>query len=76
MEQTLKYFEVFTLLNFVKWLLWAMLAVYLVFAYLMMRQTKAMTRAVSMKDDVIIRVLGIGHFVWAGLVFFLAILIL
>jgi hypothetical protein len=42
----------------------------------MMKQVAAMTKAVTMKDDFVIRILGVLNFVFAVLVFLIAILIL
>jgi len=53
-----------------------LLGVYAVFAGLMMRQIVAMTKAVTMKDDFIVRALGILNFGFALLILFLAIIIL
>lgn len=61
--------ETITLLNIVKVLLAILFFVYLVFAGLMARQISAMTKAVAMKDDYIIRVLGLLNFVFAVIVF-------
>lgn len=61
--------ESITLLSIVKLLLAILLFVYLVFAGLMARQISAMTKAVAMKDDYIIRVLGLLHFLFAVIVF-------
>lgn len=68
--------ESITLLSIVKLLILILLAVYNIFAYLMMRQIKAMTRAVIVKDDYVIRILGVGHFVFAVLVLFIAAIVL
>lgn len=76
MEILLTFFESITLLAIVKLLVLLLLAVYGIFAFLMMRQTGSMTRAISMRDDYIIRLLAIMHFVAAVLVLGLAILLL
>lgn len=65
-----------TLLSVVKLLIVILLSVYGIFAFLMMRQIRSMTRAVVLKDDLIIHVLGIAHFVAAALVLFIAIVVL
>ncbi len=65
-----------TMQGIVKVLLAVLLLVYMVFAGLMMSQIKAMTRAVSMKDDFVIRGLGMIHFALAVLVFLMALFIL
>lgn len=65
-----------TLLSLVKVLILILLGVYGTFAFLMMRQIRAMTRAVVLKDDLIIQILGIGHFVAAVLILFIAIVVL
>lgn len=65
-----------TLLGIVKVMLIILLIVYNIFAGLMMKQIGAMTRAVTMKDDFIIRLVGIIHFGFALFVLLLAIIIL
>lgn len=76
MNEFLGLLESITLLGVVKWLVLLLLAVYNVFAYLMMRQTGAMTRAITMRDDYVVRVLSAAHFTASVLVLLLAILIL
>ncbi len=58
-----------------KILLVVLLSVYGLFAMLMMRQIVAMTKAVQMQDDYIIRGLGILHFGFALVVWLMAVLI-
>ena len=53
-----------TLLGIFKVMLVVLLIVYTIFALLMMKQVGAMTRAVTMKDDAVIRVLGLVHFIF------------
>lgn len=65
-----------TILGIFKVMLLILLGVYALFALLMMKQVGAMTRAVTMKDDAVIRVLGIIHFVFALGVLIIALLIL
>lgn len=65
-----------TLLGVVKVLLIVLLGVYSLFAGLMMKQITAMTRAVTMKDDFIVRVVGGLHFGLALLILLLAIIVL
>lgn len=65
-----------TLLGIVKVMLIILLIVYNIFAGLMMKQIGAMTRAVTMKDDFLIRLVGIIHFGFALFVLLLAIIIL
>mgnify|MGYP001600701060 CR=1 FL=1 len=65
-----------TLLLIFKILIVILLLVYVIFAGLMMVQIKAMTKAVSMKDDFTIRWIGILHFGFAILVLLMAIFIL
>lgn len=65
-----------TFLSVVKLLVVTLLLVYSVFALLMMRQIAAMTRAVAMRDDFVIRLLGVLNFGFAIFVFILAIAIL
>ncbi len=57
-----------TFLFVVKVLLMIMFSVYGLFAMLMMRQIAAMTKAVQMQDDYVIRFLGIAHFGFSILV--------
>jgi len=70
------YFQSITLLDITKVLLVLLLLVYMLFALLMMKQIAAMTKAITMKDDVIIRTLGVLNFVFATVVFLIAIFIL
>lgn len=75
MNDILLFFDGITLLLVVKILLVTLLSVYAVFAGLMMRQVSAMTKAVTMKDDFVIRILAISHFVAAIVVLLLALFI-
>ena len=68
--------EAITMLNVLKFLIVVLLSVYSIFAMLMMRQIVAMTRAVAMRDDFVIRLLGTINFGFALLVLILAIFIL
>jgi hypothetical protein len=68
--------ESITLLSITKVLVIVLLLVYVIFALLMMKQVAAMTKAVTMKDDFVIRILGVLNFVFAVLVFLIALLIL
>jgi hypothetical protein len=54
----------------------ALLAIYAIFAGLMMTQIGAMTRAVVIKDGFIMKILGIIHFAFALLILLGAIFIL
>lgn len=65
-----------TFLGVVKFLTVTLLLVYSVFALLMMRQVSAMTKAVTMRDDFVIRLLGILNFGFAILVLLMAVFIL
>lgn len=65
-----------TFLSVVKLLLVVLLLVYTIFALLMMKQVGAMTKAVTMRDDFVIRILGVLNFVFAIFVFLLAVFIL
>lgn len=76
METLIIFFESITLLILVKWLMIVFLVVYTIFAYLMVRQVRVMIKAVSMKDDYIIKIFANSHFVFASLVLVLTILIL
>ena len=69
-------FESITFLGIVKFLICVLLGVYAVFSMLMMKQIQAMTRAVQMRDDFMIRVLGLLNFVFAIVVLILALVIL
>lgn len=65
-----------TYLSIVKFLMVVLLAVYAVFALLMMKQVSSMTKAVTMRDDFVIRVLGFLNFAFAVLVLLMAVFIL
>lgn len=69
-------FQSITLLGIVKVMLVILLIVYNIFAGLMMKQIVAMTKAVTMKDDYLIRLVGVIHFGFALFVLLLAIIIL
>lgn len=68
--------QAITFLDIVKFLIVTLLLVYSVFALLMMRQVAAMTKAVTMRDDFVIRLLGILNFGFAIVVLLLSIFIL
>lgn len=68
--------QTITFLDVVKFLIVLLLLVYAVFALLMMRQVAAMTRAVAMKDDFVIRLLGVAHFAFALVVLVVALVFL
>ena len=68
--------EKITFLGILKFLIVTLMFVYSVFALLMMRQIAAMTKAVTMRDDFFIRLIGILNFCFAILVFLMAIFIL
>lgn len=76
MEQLILFFDNFTILTLVKLLTVLLLAVYGVFAGLMALQIRAMTKAITMKDDYVIQILGVLHLVFAIIVFLLAVFIL
>lgn len=76
MDTTLQLFQAITLLGVFKVLMVVLLGVYGVFAFLMMRQVAAMTRAISMKDDYLIRALATLHFGFAVVVLTTALVIL
>lgn len=65
-----------TMLSIVKFLLVTLLGVYAVFALLMMKQVAAMTKAIQMKDDYVIRILGILNLGFAVLVLIMSFLLL
>lgn len=64
-----------SLMLVVKVLVVTLLGVYTIFALLMMRQIVAMTRAVQMQDDYLIRGLGGLHFIFACIVLVIALLV-
>ncbi|TXH05031.1 MAG: hypothetical protein E6R05_02415 [Candidatus Moraniibacteriota bacterium] len=70
--EILTFLDSFTLLTFVKFLLVTLLTVYAIFALLMMKQISAMTKAVQMQDDYIIRGLGMLHFGFSVVVLLLS----
>lgn len=74
--EIIAFFNSITLLSVVKLLMVLLLIVYTIFAYLMMIQAKAMTKAIVMRDDYVIRILAVAHLVMAGLVLFIALTIL
>ena len=65
----------FSFMLLVKILVVILLGVYAVFALLMMRQIVAMTKAVQMQDDYLIRGLGGLHFIFASVVLVLSLLV-
>jgi hypothetical protein len=65
-----------TIFDVVKVMIIILLLVYTIFAMLMMRQITAMTKAVTMRDDYVIRVLGVLNFAFAILVLVMAIILL
>lgn len=65
-----------TYLSVVKFLMVTLLLVYSVFALLMMKQVGAMTKAVTMRDDYVIRILGILNFGFAIVVLLMAVFVL
>lgn len=69
-------FSSITFLGVFKLMIVVLLTVYTIFALLMMKQIGAMTKAVEMKDDYIIRILGILNFVFAILVLIVSLVIL
>ncbi len=68
----LVFMDSLNLMTLVKFLIVTLLTVYTVFALLMMRQITAMTKAVQMQDDYIIRGLGALHFGFAVVVWILS----
>lgn len=68
--------QTITFLDVAKFLIVSLLSVYSVFALLMMRQVAAMTKAVTVRDDFVIRLLGILNFGFAIVVLLLSIFIL
>ncbi len=76
MDNIFVIFESITLLSIWKALILMLLGLYVVFAGLMAKQISSMIRAVTMKDDVVIRILGIGNFLLAISVFLIAMMAL
>lgn len=76
MDLLLVFFDNFTILTLVKLLVVVLLGIYGIFAGLMALQIKAMTKAITMKDDFIIQILGYVHLFFAVLVFLMAVFIL
>lgn len=72
--EVLAFLDNFSLMTLVKFLLVTLLTVYAIFALLMMKQISAMTKAVQMQDDYIIRGLGVLHFGFAVIVWILSLL--
>lgn len=65
-----------TFLGILKLLLVILLTVYSVFALLMMKQVSAMTKAIAIRDDFVIRVLGVLNFCFAIFVLLMAVFVL
>ena len=65
-----------TYLGVVKFLMVTLLLVYTVFSLLMMKQVSSMTKAVTMRDDFLIRILGFLNFGFAVLVLLMGLFIL
>ena len=76
MQSAIQIIESITMILVLKVLITTLLLVYVIFAFLMMKQVSAMTRAVTMKDDFVVRGLSLIHFVFAVLVLLLALVIL
>lgn len=68
--------ENFSVLGLVKVVLIIGIAVYVFFSFLMMKQIGLMSKAVRMRDDYVVKILGTAHFVFSILVLFVAFLIL
>lgn len=75
MDQVFSFFEGFSPLILVKLLLIAGVIVYSMFALLMSRQINLMGRAISMKDDFVVQIIGIAHLVYTLLVLLIVILV-
>jgi len=65
-----------TILTVVKLLSVVLMMVYTVFAYLIVKMAKSMTKAVTMKDDYIIKVLAAAHFVFVVLVLLMTLVVM
>lgn len=65
-----------TILAVVKALSVVLMLVYTVFAYLIVKMAKSMTKAVTMKDDYIIKVLAAAHFVFVVLVLLMTLVVM
>lgn len=76
MNDALLFFDGITLLLIVKILIVTLLLVYGVFALLMMKQISAMTKAVTMRDDFLIRMLGVLNFGFAMVVLVISLVML
>ena len=76
MNEAIQIIDSITILMVVKVLIVTLVSVYTVFAYLMMRMAGSMTRAVQMKDGVIINTLSLAHFIFAIVVLMLSIVVL
>lgn len=72
-------FEIFssiTMLVVVKILIIILMGVYVVFAFLIFRQIGVMTRAVTMRDGYVVKVLGTLHLLFAILTLIVALSVL
>jgi len=76
MNEVIGILESITALSVIKVMMVVLLVVYNIFAFLMMRQIKAMNKAVEIGDGFVIRILGVGHFIFAVLVLLVAITVL
>ena len=76
MNDFIYWFENFSFIGVFKLLLVVLLIVYGLFAYMMMRQIGVMSRAIRMKDEYIVKVLGVAHFAFALLVLVVSVLVL
>lgn len=76
MNEALVLLDSITILSIVKLLIVVLLLVYALFAYLMMRMTNSMIKAVTVRDNYIIKILAFGHFIAAAVVLVLSIVVL
>lgn len=68
--------ESISILSIFKVLIITLLVVYAMFAVLMLIQVGSMTRAVNLKDDYLMKLLSVGHLVFALLVLIISIVVL
>jgi hypothetical protein len=74
MNNILLFFDGFTLLTLVKVLIVILLGIYVIIAGLMVTQVGAMNRSIVIRDGFIMKILSWVHFVFALLIFLMAIL--
>lgn len=75
-DNWLRMIDDFSLLGLVKIMVIVGISLYVFFAYLMVKQISLLSKAIKMRDDYVLKILGMAHFVYAILVLFLAFVIL